>query len=123
MYAGRNQRIVATIEARMTSSRLPGKVLMPIAGTPALEMVIHRLKLSKYVDAICVATTTNATDDAIVALAEKLGVGCFRGSESDVLGRVLGAAQSAKADIIVEVTADCPFVDPALVDRCIEEFF
>lgn len=123
MYNHRSEKIVATIEARMTSSRLPGKVLLPLAGKPALQMLVERLKQSKYLDVICIATTVNTQDDPIVALANKLGVECFRGSESDVLGRVLGAAQSVQGEIIVEITGDCPFVDPLLVDRGIEEFF
>jgi spore coat polysaccharide biosynthesis protein SpsF len=123
MYTSRNERIIATIEARMTSSRLPGKVLLPLAGKPALQMQIERLKQSRYLDGICVATTTNASDDSVVALAGVLDVECYRGSEADVMGRVLGAARSARADIIVEMTGDCPFNDPALVDRGIEEFF
>jgi spore coat polysaccharide biosynthesis protein SpsF len=123
MFTGRDERIVATIEARMTSSRLPGKVLLPIGGVPALQFQIERLKRSRYLDAICVATTTNAADEPIVRLAEALRVDVFRGSETDVLGRVLGAAQSVRADVIVEITGDCPFADPALVDRGIEEFF
>ena len=123
MYNSRKGKIVATIEARMTSSRLPGKVLLPIAGKPALEILIERLQRSKYLDGVCVATTINEADDPIAALTDRLGVDCFRGSESDVLGRVLGAAQSVGADIIVEITGDCPFVDPLLVDRAVEEFF
>jgi spore coat polysaccharide biosynthesis protein SpsF len=123
MYNGRKEKIVATIEARMTSSRLPGKVLLPLAGVPALEMMISRLKRSRYLDAIVVATTANATDDVVADLAERLGVGCVRGSEADVLSRVLTAAKSVSADVIVEMTGDCPFADPALVDRGIEEFF
>ena len=113
---------MAIIEARMTSSRLPGKVLLPITGMPALEMLISRLSRSRFLDAICVATTSNSSDDSLVALAQKLRVEYFRGSESDVLGRVLGAAHQSRADIIVEITGDCPFVDPELVDRGIEEF-
>ena len=123
MYANRPEKIVATIEARMTSSRLPGKVLLPIGGVPALEFMSRRLKRSSYLDAICVATTTNAQDDVLFALAERLGVAYFRGSEEDVLGRVLAAARAAKADVIVELTGDCPFADPELVDRGIEELF
>lgn len=123
MYNARKEKIVATIEARMTSSRLPGKVLLPVGGVPVLEMMIRRLKRSKYLDAICVATTTNANDDPVESLARRLDVACFRGSESDVLGRVLSAAQTVSADIIVEEMADSPFVDPSLVDRGIEEFF
>jgi spore coat polysaccharide biosynthesis protein SpsF len=123
MYGTRPERIIATVQARMTSSRLPGKVLMPIGGKPALEMLLSRLKKSRYIDGISVATTINPEDDAVVACAKSLGADSFRGSELDVLGRLVGTAQAAKADIIVEITGDCPFVDPALVDRCIEEFF
>lgn len=123
MYNRKKEKIVATIEARMASSRLPGKVLLPIAGVPVLEMMIYRLKRSRYLDGICIATTTNKNDDPVEELAHRLGVDVFRGSESDVLGRVLGAAQSVGADIIVEAMADSPFVDPELVDRGIEEFF
>ncbi len=123
MYNNRTEKIVATIEARMTSSRLPGKVLLPIAGMPALELMIRRLKKSSYIDGICLATTTNAADEPLAELAHKLGIACFRGSESDVLGRVLGAAEEVQANIIVELTGDCPFADPHLVDRGIEEFF
>ena len=123
MYKDRKEKIIATIEARMTSTRLPGKVLLPLGGTTVLGLLIERLKRSQYLDAICVATTTNAQDDRVAALAKELGVECFRGSEADVLGRVLGAAQANKADIIVEITGDCPFTDHRVVDRGIEEFF
>lgn len=107
----------------MTSMRLPGKVLLPLAGKPALERLIERLKRSKYVDAIVVATTTNAADDPIVSLAKELHIGYHRGSEADVLKRVLDAARSVSADVIVEITGDCPLMDWRLVDRGIEEFF
>ena len=107
----------------MASSRLPGKVLLPLADKPALERLIERLKRSKYLDGIVVATTDKPGDDAIEALARQLGVVCFRGSEDDVLGRVLGAAQSVQADLICEITGDCPLLDWRVVDRGIEEFF
>lgn len=107
----------------MTSTRLPGKVLMPLAGKPALERLIERLKRSQYLDEIVVATTVNEADNPIVELAGRLGVKYFRGSEADVLGRVLGAAESAGADVIVEITGDCPLVDPQLVDRGVDELF
>jgi len=123
MFGDSNKKIVATIEARMTSTRLPGKVLLPILGKPALEHLIFRLQASKYLDDIVVATTTNKTDEPIVELTKKLSVKCFRGSENDVLDRVLNAARSVAADIIVEITADCPMVDPKLVDRGIKEFY
>lgn len=123
VYYDINKKIAATIEARMTSSRLPGKVLLPLAGKPVLERMIGRLRRSRYLDEIVIATTENIADNSIVALAERLGVKYFRGSELDVLGRVLGAARSARADIIVELTGDCPLVDWRIVDRGVEEFF
>jgi|SRR2546422_1377036 len=116
-------RIVATIEARMTSTRLPGKVLLPVAGKPLLRHLIERLQRVNSLDEIVVATTINKADEAIVKLAAELGVGCFRGSEEDVLGRVLGAAKSYRADIIVEITGDCPAIDPDVIGRCIAEYF
>lgn len=114
-------KIVATIEARMTSSRLPGKVLMPIMGKPMLAYLIERLKRSR-VDEIVVATTDRPTDDPIEQLATNLGVGCFRGSEEDVLGRVLLAAKSVGADVIVEITGDCPLIDPDIVDQVLDVY-
>ncbi len=112
-------KTVATIEARMTSSRLPGKVLMPAGGKPMLAILIDRLKLVPELDEIVVATTTNATDDPVAALAAASGVSAFRGSEEDVLGRVSGALVAANAGICVEITGDCPLVDPAIVSSCI----
>jgi spore coat polysaccharide biosynthesis protein SpsF len=115
-------RVVCTIEARMTSSRLPGKVLLPAAGRPLLEHMVERLKRARTVDAIVIATTEHASSDPLQALADRLGVGCFRGSEEDVLGRVLGAAQAFDADVIVETTGDSPLVDPEVVDLVVERF-
>ncbi|HTO74085.1 MAG TPA: glycosyltransferase family protein [Gemmatimonadales bacterium] len=115
-------RIVATIEARMTSSRLPGKVLRPVLGRPLLSHMIERLRRSWQLDQVVVATTHNETDDPIAELAAGLGVGCFRGSEDDVLSRVLGAAQAHDADLIVETTGDCPLIDPEVVDQMIATF-
>jgi len=123
MYNKLKYKIVAIVEARMTSSRLPGKVLLPLAGKPSLERLIERLKRSKFLDGIVIATTINKTDDPIVELANNLSVGFFRGSELDVLKRVLLASQSANADIIVEITGDCPLVDWRLVDKGIDEYF
>lgn len=121
MFFGK--KIVATIEVRMASSRLPGKVLLPLAGKPTLERLVERMRGSRYIDAIVIATTVNQTDEPIAALAERLGVHCYRGSEKDVLGRVLGAAFSVQGEIIVEITGDCPLVDGRLIDRAVEEFF
>ena len=117
------KKIVAIIEARMTSTRLPGKVLLPACGKPLLAHLIERLQLVSNLNEIVVATTINETDDPIVKLTQDLGVGCFRGSEEDVLSRVLGAAQTYNADVIVEITGDCPAIDPNIVEQGINGFF
>lgn len=115
-------KIVAIIEARMKSTRLPGKNLRTILGKPMLELLIERLRLARKLHGIVVATTTDPTDDAIEDLTRRLGVGCFRGSMDDVLDRVLRAAQSVEADAIVEITGDCPLTDPAIVDQIVEVY-
>ena len=112
-------RIVGTIEARMGSSRLPGKVLLPLGGKPVLERLIERVSRARYIDEIVVATTIRDRDQPIVDLCEKLGVNHYQGSEDDVLDRVLKAAKSADADIICELMGDCPFLDPILIDNTI----
>jgi spore coat polysaccharide biosynthesis protein SpsF len=112
-------RVAATIEARMASTRLPGKVLLPLAGKPALHMMIERIKHSGYVDDIIIATTTNKEDAQIENLALKLGVKCYRGSEEDVLSRVLEASKTYKVDLICELTGDCPLIDPVIIDQVI----
>lgn len=119
----KRKHIIATIEARMASNRLPGKVLLPACNKPLLSHLIERLQRVPSLDAIVVATTINNTDDPIVELSNKLKVGCFRGSENDVLSRVLGAAQAYGADVIVEITGDCPVIDPDIVQHCIDEYF
>ena len=111
---------VIVIQARMTSTRLPGKVLMDLAGRPMLAQQLRRLARCRQADEIVVATTTNATDNPVVAVAQDEGVRWFRGSETDVLARYVGAAREAKADVVVRVTADCPLIDPEESDRVIE---
>ncbi len=114
------KKVVATIECRMTSTRLPGKVLMEaVDGVSFLEYIANRIRRSSMVDEVVFATTTNRTDDPIEELANKIGVGCFRGSEDDVLGRVLGAAKSYNADVVVELHGDCPFVDPDIISQVV----
>jgi spore coat polysaccharide biosynthesis protein SpsF len=107
----------------MTSSRLPGKVLENVGGVPMLQMMIERLKQAQTLSAICVATTENAPDDPMEELAHSLDVGCFRGSEEDVLARVLGAARAESVDLIVETTGDCPMIDPGVLDACVLAYF
>lgn len=115
-------KIAAIIEVRMGSTRLPGKHMKPILGKPALELLIERVKRVKLIDTVVIATTTNKKDDVFKNLANKTKVKLFRGSEEDVLSRVLKAAHSVKADIIVETLGDCPLTDPAIITRCIKTF-
>ena len=115
-------RVVAIIEARMTSTRLPGKVLFKVCGKPLLGHLIERLKRARRLDDIVVATSENKSDDPISKLASDMNVGCYRGSEHDVLNRVLSAAITFNADTIVEITGDCPALDPQVVDRCVDAF-
>ncbi|MBM4159350.1 MAG: hypothetical protein FJ216_11315 [Ignavibacteria bacterium] len=115
-------KIVSTIEARMTSTRLPGKVLMIAGGKPLLQILIERLTKSRLINEIIVATTINKEDDVIIELCKSIGIKYFRGSENNVLERVCGAARSANADILVQITGDCPLIDPKIVDEAIEIF-
>jgi spore coat polysaccharide biosynthesis protein SpsF len=115
-------KFVATIEARMTSSRLPGKVLLPVRGKPMLGYLVERLRAVPSLDAIVLATTTNPTDDVLEGFARDWGIGCYRGSEEDVMLRVIGAADSAEADVIVEITGDCPIIDPQIVEQTIRMY-
>lgn len=112
--------IVAIVQARMSSSRLPGKSLMEIAGRPMLEWVIRRVKRSRLIDLVMVATTTDTSDDPIEMLCKKLETPVFRGSMNDVLDRYYQAAKQLQADIIVRITSDCPLIDPGLIDKTIE---
>ena len=116
-------RIIATIEARMTSSRLPGKVMKECLGKTMLAHMVDRVKRSKILDDIVIATTVNDTDDVLVKEAERLGVHSYRGSEDNVMSRVVEAAEFYQADIIVELTGDCPLLDPALIDVAVAEYF
>jgi spore coat polysaccharide biosynthesis protein SpsF len=115
-------KYLLTIEARMRSSRLPGKVLKPILDRPMLGLMIERLQRARTIDGIVVATTVNPSDDPIVNLAQSLNIDYFRGSEDDVLARVLGAAQQFGADVIVETTGDCPLIDPAIIDKVVSDY-
>lgn len=109
------------IQARMGSTRLPGKVLMPIAGTPAIDHLISRVQAAKRVDALVIATSLLAADDAIEEYCERRGVLCVRGSENDVLDRYLLALRTHPADLVVRITADCPLMDPFLIDEMLEK--
>jgi len=115
-------RAIASIEARMGSTRLPGKVLADVNGKPALTRLVRRLRLAERLDGIVLATTTNPADDALTDWAEAEGVQCHRGSEDDVLMRVVEAQRQAEGEIVVEVCGDTPLLDPAVVDMAVEAF-
>lgn len=115
-------RVVASIEARMGSSRLPGKVLVDINGKPSLSRLVARLRACRKVDDIVVATSTDSRDDAIAAWAKTEGVAVFRGSEDDVLQRVVDAQVSMSSDVVVEVTGDCPLLCADVIDMGVATF-
>lgn len=112
--------IVAIIQARMTSTRLPGKVLKKVLNKTLLEYELERIMRSKLINEVVVATTTNETDDPIVELCNRLGVGVYRGSDENVLSRYYQAAKEYEADIVVRLTSDCPLIDPFVIDHVID---
>ncbi|MBS0360589.1 MAG: glycosyltransferase family protein [Proteobacteria bacterium] len=112
---------LAILQARMTSSRLPAKVMAPVLGEPMIGRQIERLRRSKRIDRLIVATSTDASDDPLAAYCEGLELTVFRGSLSDVLDRYATAARLfPKAKAVVRLTADCPLTDPELIDKVIE---
>lgn len=115
-------RVVASIEARMGSSRLPGKVLADICGTSALDRLVHRLRGCFHLNDIVLATSTDVRDDVLEQWARDSGVAVYRGSEDDVLQRVVDAHRFMKSDIVVEITGDCPLLDSEIIDLGIETF-
>ena len=112
-------RVVSIIQARMSSSRLPGKVLSDIAGEPMLARVVARTSRAESVHQVLVATTTDASDDPVAARCDAAGIPYTRGSLNDVLDRYYQAASQAKAEIVVRITGDCPVIDPVLIDNCV----
>lgn len=116
------QRVNAVIQARMGSERLPGKTMLPIAGRPAIGLLIERLRYSGKIEDIVLATTVKAEDDVIEKFCRENGVICFRGESDDVLHRVYAAAKKYSTDVVAYVTGDCPLLDPWLIDKCIDIF-
>lgn len=110
---------VVLIQARLGSSRLPGKVLLPLAGKPVLAHVVERCRAAPGVDRVVVATTEAAEDDAVAACTAEYGADTFRGSNDDVLGRFAGAAAAYPAERYVRITADCPLADPQVIGRVV----
>jgi glutamate-1-semialdehyde aminotransferase/spore coat polysaccharide biosynthesis protein SpsF (cytidylyltransferase family) len=115
-------RVLAIIQARMGSTRLPNKVLADIAGKPMLWRVVERVRQSKTVEQIIVATTKKSNDDLIVRLCDEIGINYYRGSEEDVLDRYYQAAKIYSGEVIVRITADCPLIDPDVIDKLVQNF-
>jgi spore coat polysaccharide biosynthesis protein SpsF len=122
MKTSNNMKVVAIIQARMSSSRLPGKVLLDINGEPMLSRVVNRTLRAKKLDAVMIATTTASVDDVIADLCEMRSLPYYRGSEKDVLDRYYQAALVCKAGIIVRITADSPLIEPDIIDKVVDEF-
>jgi spore coat polysaccharide biosynthesis protein SpsF len=116
------ERIVVIIQARMSSTRLPGKVLKDIAGKPMLAWVVERARRAHTVSEVVIATTVEPSDDPIVSFCAQMGYACTRGSLEDVLDRYYQAARAYHADVVVRVTADCPLIDPAEIDHVVREY-
>jgi spore coat polysaccharide biosynthesis protein SpsF len=112
---------LAILQARMSSTRLPGKVLMPIVGKPMIQLHLERLARCKNIDHLVVATSDHTEDNAVAELCQNLGVQCYQGSLDNVLDRFYQAASLHPADNIVRLTADCPMADPQLIDKVIEQ--
>ena len=112
-------RVVVVIQARMGSTRLPGKVMEDLGGIPVLTWVVRACRAASSVDEVVVATSTLAGDDAVADHAAELGVPVVRGSEDDVLSRYLQAVEEHPCDAVVRITADCPFTDPAVIDTVV----
>ena len=115
-----NERVVAVIEARMGSSRLPGKSLRPLAGAPLVQRVAERARRAKSLDGVVVATSTSPKDDVLADHMTSVGFPVYRGSELDVLGRILGAARQHRATVHVQCWGDCPFLEPSEIDRVVD---
>ena len=115
-------KTIAIIQARMGSTRLPNKVMLPIRGTPLIGLLLARLSLAAKLDEIHLATSSHAANDPLAAYVESLGFQAFRGSEDDVLDRYYQIARKAGADAVVRITGDCPLIDPSLVDAVIRKF-
>ena len=115
-------KTTAIIQARMGSTRFPDKVLKQVLGQPMLARQLERVAAAKLVDQIVIATSTNPADSSIVTLADKLGIACYRGSETNVLDRFYQAAKKYQANPIIRLTGDCPLIDPVIIDQAVSVF-
>ena len=119
-----NMKTVLIVQARMNSSRLPGKILMPLLGnTPLIGILLKRLKKAKKVDKIIIATSDQKEDEVLIEYLKKHKYNFFRGNEKDTLERFYRASKKFKAHVIIRITSDCPLSDPKLIDKLITKFF
>jgi spore coat polysaccharide biosynthesis protein SpsF len=114
--------VVTIIQSRMGSTRLPGKVLLDLAGEPMLTRIVNRVQRAETVNSIVIATTPSQADESILHLCTLKNWHCFRGSENDVLDRYYQAAKKHHADVIVRITADCPLIEPTVIDQVVQSF-
>ena len=115
-------RILIVVQARTGSSRLPGKVLLPVAGAPMLQRQIERIQAARTPFELCVATTRSAFDEPIRDLCRRIGVPCISGHPTDLLDRHMEAGRAYGADVLVKIPSDCPLIDPAAIDRVLGTF-
>ena len=115
-------KTIASVQVRMGSSRLPGKVMLSVCSRPLLGHLLDRLRLSKTLDGIIIATSTAVENDVIEEFCRKEGVACFRGSETDVLDRTLQSLKSMAATVGVEVFGDGPLIDPEVIDQVVDYY-
>ena len=118
-----NQNIVAIVQARMGSTRMPGKILKPIQGKPMLWHIVNRLKSVEEIDEVVIATSDLLKDDKVYEMATNFGISSFRGSEADVLKRFYGAAKIINAQYVIRITGDCPLIDPSTIKKLIKLYF
>jgi spore coat polysaccharide biosynthesis protein SpsF len=118
----RGLKLLVVIQARLGSTRLPGKVLLPLAGQPLLSRMVERVRAATTPFEVCVATTTRTEDDAIVDLCRRIGVECHRGHPTDLLDRHYQAAVAHRADAVAKIPSDCPLIDPGVIDRVLGAF-
>lgn len=116
-------KVVAIIQARMNSSRLPGKILKDLAGKTVLARVVERVGAARLVNEVVIATTISKEDDAVEKFCNTLKIKFFRGSEEDVLDRFYKASKMFQADYVLRITADCPLIDPAVIDKVVAAHF
>jgi spore coat polysaccharide biosynthesis protein SpsF len=116
------KRVIAIVQARMQSTRLPGKVLMTVIGKSLLGFLIERMRKSRSIDDIVIATSVEVTDDVIAEYCATFNIKCFRGSEEDVLSRYFEAAADHRADFVIRVCSDSPLIDPLLIDQLVNEY-